>query len=55
MGTVEIIKVACLFMAILFTIVNGARVYQRNDIPMANFLYHAAGLTGFIYLQWIAP
>ena len=54
MEILEIIKVVCLFVTILFTIVNAARLYNKNSLPVANFLLHGIGLTGFIYLQWIA-
>lgn len=47
------VKVAFLFVGVMFTIANVIRASLRNDIPAANVVYQAAGITGFIVLQWL--
>lgn len=50
----EIMKVFCLFLAVWFTLVNTIRVIGRSNIPAINIILHAIGITGFVYLQWLA-
>ena len=48
-----ILKVIFLWLSIFFTSINITRSYLKNEIPLANFVYQAISLTGFIFLQWI--
>ena len=47
------LKIAFLFFGIMFTLVNITLVKFKSDIPIINFVVQAAGITGFIVLQWI--
>jgi len=47
------LKLICLFVAVLFTIVNIVGLGFKNPIPPINFILQSAGITGFIYLQWL--
>jgi len=49
----EIIKILCLFIAILFTISCLFRAHAKNDIAFHNMVMMSIGWTGFIYLQFI--
>lgn len=53
MSEVEIIKIICLFLSIMFTVVNVHRAIMKNTIPASNFMLQCGGITGFIYLQWL--
>lgn len=46
-------KIAFLFLAIWWTLVNIGRLIKKNDISGLNILLQAIGITGFIYLQFI--
>jgi hypothetical protein len=48
-----ILKIAFIFVAILFTLVNINRTYNANRIPAINFIMQAIGIVGFIVLQWL--
>jgi len=53
MAGLEIVKLICLFTAVMFTTVNLVRAYHAREIPAMNFVIQALGMTGFIYLQWL--
>lgn len=46
------LKIAFLFMAVWFTVVNTSRVMCKQDIPPANFLVQTIGIVGFIVMQF---
>lgn len=48
-----IAKIVFLFVSIWLTIVNTARFIGKNDIPGANFIYQAIGITGFLTLMFL--
>ena len=48
-----IIKIICIFLVVLFTLVNSAKVWHKEAVPAINFLLQAIGITGFIVLQWL--
>ena len=48
-----IIKIICIFLVVLFTLVNSALVLHKNTVPAINFILQAIGITGFIVLQWL--
>lgn len=50
---IEMLKLCFLFLGVLGTISNGMRCITRNDIPALHVIFHAVGVTGFIWLQWI--
>ena len=47
------LKFGFLFIGIMFTIVNIMRMIAKNDLPAANMIFQAIGITGFIVLQWL--
>lgn len=49
----EVLKIACLFLSVLFTGSNVARLVKGNDLPSGNVVFWAIGTTGFIYLQFL--
>ena len=48
-----ITKIICLFIAILFTSSILTKTYHKNTVSAMNFVLQAAGITGFIVLQWL--
>lgn len=46
-------KIIFLFIAILYTVVNGSRIIRGQHVPAANMITMAAGITGFITLMWL--
>lgn len=48
-----ILKVVFLFCLIFWSIVNTARTFYKQDIPVGNMICHSISLTGFIVLQWL--
>jgi hypothetical protein len=50
---VEILKVVCLFLALLFSHANIVHLITKNDIHSGNMIWWAIGMTGFIYLQFL--
>lgn len=52
MNYLMIIKLVCMFLGILFSIVNITRAYGKNDIPSMNFIYQTIGIVGFIVIQF---
>lgn len=53
MNTMLCFKILFIFMSVFFTTVNIARMYGKQNVPVANFLYQAIGITGFIVLEWL--
>ena len=49
----EILKVAFLFLGIMFTTINIVRTSLKNSVSPMNIIYQTTGITGFIYLQWL--
>lgn len=50
---INILKLACLFMGIWFTLINTSNTFLKDNVPAANYFCQALGITGFVYLQWI--
>jgi len=48
-----ILKIAFLFMTVLFTLTNVIRTMLKNNVPAANMFFQTIGITGFIVLQWL--
>lgn len=46
-------KIICLFFAVWFTIINVTRTLRKFDLNIMNFILQAAGITGFVVLQWL--
>ena len=53
METILILKIICMFLTILFTLVNTVKVIGGTTVPAMNFILQAAGITGFIVFQWM--
>jgi undecaprenyl pyrophosphate phosphatase UppP len=52
MNMILTLKIICWFVSILFTITNLARMVAKQNIPPANIIYHAMGITGLIILYF---
>jgi hypothetical protein len=50
---IEAGKIICLFIGVLFTYVNSAKVVLREEVPMGNLVAQSISITGFFYLQWL--
>jgi hypothetical protein len=48
-----VLKCLFLFVGILFSIANIERTILQSEIPVANNIWQAIGITGFIILQWL--
>lgn len=51
--TILILKVICIYLTILFTLSNTTKAIHKDTVPGMNFILQAAGITGFIVLQWM--
>lgn len=50
---INILKVAFLFVSILFTVDTIPKIIHKISVPATNMVYWSLGLTGFIFLQFI--
>ena len=48
-----ILKIIFLFITVLFTLSNGAKLYYKARISVDQFIAWAIGITGFIVCQWL--
>jgi len=48
-----IVKIGFLFLAVLFSLVNGYRLILKSETPGLNFILQGAGITGFVTCQWL--
>ena len=48
----NILKIGFLFLGIMFTCVNFSRLFYKQHLPMANFLYQTLGIVGFLVIQF---
>lgn len=46
------LKIAFLFLAVWFTLVNAGRVYYKNSMPAMNTFWQSVGIVGFVVLQF---
>lgn len=46
------LKIAFLFVAVWFTIINTARAMCKQDLPPANIFVQTVGIVGFIVMQF---
>lgn len=52
MDTMNIIKLVCLFLAIMFTTINVMRVFYKQTIPALNIIIQTVGIFGFVVIQF---
>jgi hypothetical protein len=48
----EVLKVGFLFLAVIFTLVNTTRAFNRAPIKSINFTLQAVGIVGFVVRQF---
>jgi len=48
-----VLKIAFLYLGIMWTVNNSIRMILKNSIPAFNIRAQAIGITGFIVLQWL--
>jgi uncharacterized membrane protein len=44
-------KIVCLFIAVMFTVVNLLKASNKEEVPTLNLM--SSGITGFITLEWL--
>jgi len=49
----NILKLVALFLTIWTTIINTSKIFYGHAVPGGNFILQAAGITAFVYLQWL--
>ena len=49
----NILKLLFLFIAVWFTIINVTRLVLKNSLSAGNLFWHAVGIVGFVYLQFM--
>jgi hypothetical protein len=50
---INVIKFLALFMATWWSLINVSKLIRGEKIPFDNFIFQAAGITGFVWLQWL--
>lgn len=50
---IDTLKVISLFLAVWFAVINAIKTVRGENIPWGNMALQAAGVTAFVYLQWL--
>lgn len=53
MQSVELWKLVFLFLSVWFSILNAMKYFNRQGVYWLYIVLQSAGITGFIYLQWL--
>ncbi len=50
---IDILKAVFLFLGVWMTILNTGLFFRGQSVRVLNLIFHAVGITGFVYLQWL--